>query len=83
MKPKEFLDKLEEEMLKASADTKDIHTAAYAGAKEMWQLCRKKQNEYRKGHRAEIRAYNTRYQRERRAKLKAMEEDIDKISKMD
>lgn len=83
MKPKEFLDKLEEEMLKASADTKDIHTAAYAGAKEMWRLCRKRQNEYRKEHRAEIRAYNTRYQRERRAKLKAMEEDIDKISKMD
>ena len=82
MKPKEFLDKLEKEMLNASADTKDIHTAVYAGAKEMWRLCRKKQNEYRNGHRAEIRAYNTKYQRERRARLKAMKEDIDKISTM-
>lgn len=82
MKPKEFLDKLEEEMLKASADTKDIHTAAYAGAKEMWRLCRKKQNEYRKEHRAEIRAYNTQYQRERRAKAKERKEDIDRIADM-
>lgn len=82
MKPKEFLDKLEKEMLNASADTKDIHTAVYAGAKEMWRLCRKRQNEYRKEHRAEIRAYNTQYQRERRAKAKEQKEDIDRIADM-
>ena len=82
MKPKEYLKKLEEEMLKAPASTKEMHTAVYAGAKEMWRLCRKKQNEYRNEHRAEIRAYNTQYQRERRAKAKEREEDIDKISRM-
>lgn len=83
MKPKEYLDKLEEEMLKAPADTKDIHAAVYAGAKRMWELMRAKQNQYRNDHRDELREYNTKYQRERRARLKAMKEDIDKVSKMD
>ena len=80
MKPKEYLNKLEEEMLKAPASTKEMHTAVYAGAKEMWRLCRKRQNEYRNEHRKEIREYNTQYQRARRAKIKAMREDIDKIA---
>lgn len=84
MKPKEYLEQLEKDVSRAIDDLDFAYRQGLRdGAKEMWQLCRKKQNEYRKGHRAEIRAYNTRYQRERRAKLKAMEEDIDKISKMD
>lgn len=82
MKPKEYLNKLEEEMLKAPASTKEIHAAVYAGAKEMWRLCRKRQNEYRNEHRKEIREYNTQYQRVRRAKAKERKEDIDKISQM-
>lgn len=82
MRPKEFLKKLEEEMLKAPASTKDIHTAIYTGAKEMWILCRKKQVEYREKHREELRAYNTEYQRVRRAKAKERMEDIDKIAEM-
>lgn len=38
MKPKELLAKLEKEMLEAPADTKEIHTAVYAGAKMMRDL---------------------------------------------
>lgn len=83
MKPKEYLEQLEKEVSRAIDDNDFAYKQGLRdGAKEMWQLCRKKQNEYRNGHRAEIRAYNTKYQRERRARLKAMKEDIDKISTM-
>ena len=83
MKPKEYLAQLEKDVSRAIDDLDFAYRQGLRdGVKEMWRLCRKKQNEYRNGHRAEIRAYNTKYQRERRARLKAMKEDIDKISTM-
>jgi len=83
MKPKEYLEQLEKDVPRAIDDNDFAYRQGLRdGAKEMWRLCRKKQNEYRNGHRAEIRAYNTKYQRERRARIKAMKEDIDKISAM-
>lgn len=83
MKPKEYLEQLEKDVPRAIDDNDFAYRQGLRdGAKEMWRLCRKKQNEYRKEHRAEIRAYNTQYQRERRAKAKERKEDIDRIADM-
>lgn len=83
MKPKEYLAQLEKDVPRAIDDNDFAYRQGLRdGAKEMWRLCRKKQNEYRNEHRAEIRAYNTQYQRERRAKAKERKEDIDRIADM-
>lgn len=83
MKPKEYLEQLENDKPRA-IDNLDFayKQGLYDGAQRMWELMRAKQKKYRNEHRDEIRAYNTQYQRERRARLKAMKEDIDKISTM-
>lgn len=84
MKPKEYLEQLEKDVSRAIDDNDFAYKQGLRdGAKKMWELMRAKQKKYRDEHRDELREYNTKYQRERRAKLKAMEEDIDKISKMD
>ena len=83
MKPKEYLEHLEKDVPRAIDDNDFAYKQGRDGAKKMWELMRAKQKKYRDEHRDELREYNTKYQRERRAKLKAMEEDIDKISKMD
>lgn len=83
MKPKEYLEQLEKDMPRAIDDLDFAYRQGlYDGAQRMWVLMRAKQNQYRDKHREEIRAYNTQYQRERRARLKEMKEDIDKISAM-
>ena len=83
MTPKEYLDKLEQEMLDASPDTKDIHTAVYVGAKSLYDLMLKRAGESREKNREKIREYNREYQRARRAKQKKMKEDIDGIAEME
>ena len=83
MKPKEYLAQLEKDVPRAVDDLDFAYRQGLRdGAKEMWERLRAKQNKYRNEHRDELREYNTKYQRERRARLKAMKEDIDKISTM-
>lgn len=82
MKPKEYLKELDELVLGSCSTNKEYYLGMKTGAQRMWELMRAKQNKYRDEHRDEIRAYNTQYQRKRRARLKAMKEDIDKISTM-
>lgn len=83
MKPKEFLAQLREYAEQSSGNMKGFFEAKLDGAQEMYDLIRGAQYRYLDANREKIRAYNTQYQRERRAKLKAMKEDIDKISMMD
>lgn len=83
MKPKKYLEELDKLVLDSCSTNKEYRLGMKAGAQHMWELMRAKQKQYRDEHRDELREYNTKYQRERRARLKAMEEDIDKISKMD
>ena len=82
MTPREYLDKLEQEMLDASPDTKDMHTAVYAGAKSLYDLMLKRAADARDRNRDKIREYNREYQRTRRAKQKKMKEEIDSIAEM-
>lgn len=82
MKPKEFLAQLREYAEQSSGDMKDFFEAKLEGAQEMYGLIRGAQYRYIDANREKVRAYNTQYQRERRARLKAMKEDIDKISTM-
>lgn len=82
MKPKEYIEKLEKYADETSGEMKTFFDGKLQGATEMWTLMRAKQNEYRDKHREELRAYNTQYQRERRARLKKMKEGIDKIAKI-
>lgn len=82
MKPKQYLDELDELVFNSCSTNKEYYLGMKAGAQRMWELMRAKQIQYRDEHRDEIRAYNTQYQRERRARIKAMKEDIDKISTM-
>lgn len=83
MKPKEFLAQLREYAEQSSGDMKGFFEAKLDGAQEMYDLIRGAQHRYLDANREKIRAYNTQYQRERRARLKAMKNDIDKISMMD
>lgn len=83
MKPKEFLAQLREFAEQSSGNMKDFFEAKLDGAQEMYDLIRSAQHRYTDANRDKIRAYNTQYQRERRAKIKAMREDIDKIASME
>lgn len=83
MKPKEYLKELEKDVPRAIDDLDFAYRQGLCeGAKQMHKLIRGAQHRYIDANREKIRAYNTQYQRERRAKLKAMKEDIDKISMM-
>ena len=83
MKPKEYLKQLEKDVPEAIDDLDFAYRQGlYEGAKQMHKLIRGAQHRYLDANRDKIRAYNTQYQRERRAKIKAMKEDIDKISMM-
>lgn len=83
MTPREYLDKLEQEMLNAPPDTKEMHTAVYAGAKSLYDLILKRAADTRERNREKIREYNREYARKRRAKEKKMKEDIDGIANME
>lgn len=82
MRPKEFLAQLREYAEQSSGNMKDFFEAKLDGAQEMYDLIRGAQYRYLDSNREKIRAYNTQYQRERRAKIKAMKEDVDKIANM-
>lgn len=83
MKPKEFLAQLREYAEQSSGNMKGFFEAKLDGAQEMYDLIRGAQYRYIDANRDKVRAYNTQYQRERRAKIKAMREDIDKIASME
>ena len=83
MKPKEYLRYLDELVLTSCSTNVEYYVGMRVGAQHMYDLIRGAQHRYLDANREKIRAYNTQYQRERRAKLKAMKEDIDKISMMD
>ena len=83
MKPKEYLKELDKLALNSCSTNKDYYLGMKIGAQKMYELIRGAQYRYLDANREKIRAYNTQYQRERRARLKAMKEDIDKISMMD
>lgn len=83
MKPKEFLAQLREYAEQSSGDMRGFFEAKLDGAQEMYDLIRGAQYRYIDANRDKVRAYNTQYQRERRAKIKAMREDIDKIASME
>ena len=70
MTPKQLLNKLEQEMLNASPDTVDVHTAAYQGALRMYQLYTAKQRLYYETHREHNREYQRNYHKAWRAKKK-------------
>lgn len=80
MKPKEFLAQLREYAEQSSGEMKGFFEAKLDGAQEMYDLIRGAQYRYIDANRDKVRAYNTQYQRERRAKIKAMREDVDKIA---
>lgn len=82
MKPKEFLAQLRECAEQSSGNMKGFFEAKLDGAQEMYDLIRGAQYRYLDANREKIRAYNTQYQRKRRAKMKEMEADIDKIASM-
>lgn len=83
MTPKKYLGKLERDIPRAIDDLDFAYRQGlHDGAQEMYDLIRSAQYRYTDANRDKIRAYNTQYQRERRAKIKAMKEDIDKISTM-
>lgn len=84
MKPKEYLRQLEKDVPRAIDDLDFAYRQGlYEGAKQMHKLIRGAQHRYTDANRDKVRAYNTQYQRERRAKIKAMREDIDKIASME
>lgn len=80
MKPKEYLAQLREYAEQSSGDMKGFFEAKLDGAQEMYEMIRGAQYRYIDANRDKVRAYNTQYQRKRRAKIKAMREDIDKIA---
>lgn len=84
MKPKEYLEQLEKDKPRAIDDLDFAYRQGlYDGAQQMYKMIRGAQYRYLDANRDKVRAYNTQYQRKRRARLKAMKEDIDKISMMD
>lgn len=83
MKPKEYLKEIDELVLDSCSTNREYYLGMKAGAQKMYNLIRGAQYRYIDANRDKIRAYNTQYQRERRAKLKTMKEDIDKIVMMD
>lgn len=84
MKPKEYLNELKKRVIATSgSDEWERAQAEWEGANKMWHLFRDKDSAWRDANREAVRKYNREYARTRRAKLKEMEEDIDKISKMD
>ena len=83
MKPKEYLKELEKDKPRAIDDLDFAYKQGlYDGAQRMYEMIRGARYRYIDANRDKVRAYNTQYQRERRAKIKAMREDIDKISMM-
>lgn len=82
MKPKEYLKYLDELVLNSYSTNKEYYLGMKAGAQQMYDLIRGAQYRYIDANREKVRAYNTQYQRERRAKIKAMKEDVDKIANM-
>lgn len=82
MKPKEYLKELDELVLNSNSTNVEYYVGMRVGAQKMYNLIRGAQHRYLDANREKVRAYNTQYQRERRARLKAMKEDIDKISMM-
>jgi len=82
MKPKEYLKELDKLALESCSADKEYYLGMKVGAQRMYEIIRSAQYRYVDVNRDKVRAYNTQYQRERRAKLKAMKEDIDKISTM-
>lgn len=83
MKPKEYLKELEKDVPRAIDDLDFAYKQGlHDGAQQMYEMLRGAQYRYIDANRDKVRAYNTQYQRERRAKIKAMREDIDKISMM-
>lgn len=83
MTPKKYLKELDRLVLNSNSINKDYFIGMKVGAQEMYNMIRGSQHRYVEANREKVRAYNTQYQRERRARLKAMKEDIDKISTMD
>lgn len=82
MRPKEYLKELDKLVLDSCSTNKEYYLGMKVGAQRMHEIIRSAQYRYVDANRDKVRAYNTQYQRERRAKLKAMKEDIDKISTM-
>lgn len=82
MKPKEYLKELDKLVLNSSSTNKEYYLGMKVGAQRMYEMLRGAQYRYIDANREKVRAYNTQYQRERRAKLKAMKEDVDKIANM-
>ncbi len=82
MKPKEYLKYLDELVLTSCVTNKEYYLGMKVGAQHMYDLIRGAQYRYIDANRDKVRAYNTQYQRERRAKIKAMKEDVDKIANM-
>lgn len=82
MKPREYLKELDELVLKSCSTNVEYYVGMRVGAQKMYNLIRGAQHRYLDANREKIRAYNTQYQRERRARIKGMKEDIDKISMM-
>lgn len=82
MKPKEYLKELDKLVLNSSSTNKEYYLGMKVGAQRMYEMLRGAQYRYIDANRDKVRAYNTQYQRERRAKLKAMKEDVDKIANM-
>lgn len=80
MKPKEYLKELDKLVLNSSSTNKEYYLGMRVGAQRMYEMLRGAQYRYIDANREKVRAYNTQYQRERRAKIKAMREDIDKIA---
>lgn len=82
MKPKEYLKELDELWLNSCSTNKEYYLGMKIGAQKMYDLIRGAQHRYLDANREKIRSYNTQYQRKRRAKMKGMEADIDKIANM-
>lgn len=82
MKPKEYLKELDKLVLNSSSTNKEYYLGMKVGAQRMYEMLRGAQYRYIDANREKVRAYNTQYQRERRAKIKAMKEDVDKIANM-
>ena len=82
MKPKEYLKELDKLVLNSCSTNKEYYLGMKVGAQRMYEILRGAQYRYIDANREKVRAYNTQYQRERRAKIKAMKEDVDKIANM-
>lgn len=83
MKPKEYLKELDKLALNSCSTNQDYFLGMKVGAQRMYEMLRGAQYRYIDANRDKVRAYNTQYQRERRAKIKAMREDIDKIANIE